>query len=53
MCVTYVGVIQGRGQYPDKQDKPNECLQLSPPRYRKRTNNPRDLGPIERDEGHP
>jgi hypothetical protein len=27
-------------------------LQLSPPGYHKRTTNPRDLGPIKREEGH-
>jgi hypothetical protein len=50
--VTDVCIIQHRGQYPDKQDEPDECIQLSPPRVHKRTADPRNLGPIKREDGH-
>ena len=50
--VAYVGIIQCRGQYPEKQDKPDEHLRYGPPGYHKRTSKPGDLGPIKREEGH-
>ena len=52
VSMTYVGIIQRWGQNPNKQNKPDERMHLSPPGYQKRTAHPRDLCPIKREEGH-
>ena len=50
---TYVGVVQYGAEDPVYDKEAGEDLDLRPPGHHQRAADPRDLGPVERQDAHP
>ena len=50
---TYVRVVQDGAQDPVHHEEAREDLHFRPPGYHQRAADPRDLGPVERQDAHP